>query len=188
MTEEVKIQTVRYADVGEELESQISSHSNYLKKVISGILRNPADAEDAYQEVVHKIYCGYSGWRRVNFKAWIARIAVNHCLDCKKKISKEAGSIDLENLEVELPDSADPLSASVCSPREILLAREMREEIRQILLDLPEIYRQVLLMYYETSLTIDEIAERLGLGHRTVETRIYRARKMVSEKWRYHAH
>jgi RNA polymerase sigma factor (sigma-70 family) len=188
LIEEAKVQMLRFGENDDEIESQISSHTNYLKKIISGILHNQEDAEDAYQEIVHKIYQGYPGWRKENFKAWIARIAVNHCLDNKKKLSKESQSVDLENLELEQPDLADPLAVSVRSPQDILLDKESRQEIQKILLELPEIYHEVLKLYYETNATMEEIAKQMNLGQRTVETRIYRARKMVSEKWRNHAH
>ncbi len=188
MNREKILHTLQADTVDEPIEEQIGAYANYLKKIIFGILKDPTDSEEAYLEITQKIMLAASSRRGENFKAWIARIAVNHCIDRKKRSREDAICVPLENLEHERPDSADPLAASILSPRELLLAKESLAELQEIIAGLPEIYQAVIRLYYGSGLSMKEIAQELELNPRTVETRIFRARKMISEQWRNHAH
>lgn len=178
---------IRFQTEDTTFDEILTAHENYLKKIIFNILKDPAGMDDIYQEVVHKIYASRSTFRGDNFKGWIARIAVNTAINCKKKMAKDFRLVDLDDENIQ-PDEADPSWSRLISPREIFALKEKSAEIRQIIDDLPEIYSSVIKEYYLSDLSMQEIAVLFGVNLRTIETRIYRARKMVSEKWRNHAH
>ena len=168
-------------------DEMLTAHQNYLKKIIFNILRNAADVEDVYQEVSQKIYTSRSMFRGENFKGWVARIAVNSAINFKKKNNSDSNWAELIDESIQ-PIESDPSNLALISPQEILARKEKSDEIRKIIDDLPEIYRSVIKEYYISELSMQEIADQFGINLRTIETRIYRARKMVSEKWRNHAH
>lgn len=68
-------------------------------------------------------------------------------------------------------------------PESDVITAETISEIWRLIDGLDEIYRVPLTMYYRSNRSVREIAESLGLSARTVETRIYRARRMIREKW-----
>ena len=60
-----------------------------------------------------------------------------------------------------------------------LLAAEERREVRQALDGLAEKYRSVLILMYYQKMSYDQIAAVLEVPMKTVETRLYRARKLL---------
>jgi RNA polymerase sigma factor (sigma-70 family) len=178
---------IRFQTEETTFDEMLTAHENYLKKIIFNILKDTAEVEDLYQETAQKIYTSRRTFRGDNFKGWIARIAVNTAINHKKKNSAGAQLIELDDENVQ-PGEQDPARSSFLSPREILDQKEKSAEINRIIDDLPEIYRSVIREYYISELSMQQIADQLGVSLRTIETRIYRARKMVSEKWRNHAH
>ncbi len=65
-------------------------------------------------------------------------------------------------------------------PRELAhLAAEERERVRGALDSLDEKYRSVVMMLYYQKLSYEQIAAVLDVPLKTVETRLYRARKLM---------
>ena len=163
------------------VEAKIKPYEAYLKKIIFGIIRTPDRTEEIYLETVQKIYFASDRWGGTNFKAWIARIAVNHAIDTKRKLSAEDGWLSLDALDAE----RFPAPNASAIETEII-AEETVSEIQRLIDGLEDRYRIPLELYYRSDRSFREIAETLGLSQRTVETRIYRARLMIREKWRNH--
>ena len=59
---------------------------------------------------------------------------------------------------------------------------EDRILVQDCLAELPEIYRQVVYLYHFHGLSYAEIGGRLDLSARSVETRLYRAKRMLRDK------
>lgn len=178
--QESEITTHRMSDRAFEL--KIRSYEPYLKKILYGILRSPDWTEDVYQVVLQKIYVGMDGWSGENFKPWIARIAVNAAIDEKRKGKGERDWVSLEEVDEERLPNENGLS-----PESAVIAAETITELHAMIDGLDEIYRVPLQLYYRTNRSIQEIAVALDLSPRTVETRIYRARQILREKWSHHA-
>lgn len=142
-------------------------------------MKNEADTQETYQEVCQKIFQSFSSEKEDHFKNWAARIAVNHCIDRKRK--KQVEELPLEE------EHFDATSFCNFSAEEILIRKETREELLQQIESLPDIYSEVIKLHYFSELSYQKIAEKLNLNERTVETRIYRARKMIGESWGDHA-
>jgi len=160
-------------------EAKVSPYEAYLKKIIYGIIRTPDGTDDLYCEVLQKIYFAMDSWSGANFKAWIARIAVNHAIDTKKKWRGEQDWLSLDELDEDRVPSPNSRL-----PEAEIIADETLSEVRRLIGELDELYRVPLEMYYRTNRSVKEIAVALELSPRTVETRIYRARQMIREKWR----
>jgi RNA polymerase sigma factor (sigma-70 family) len=137
--------------------------------------QNAEEASDITQEVFIKAYNNLGGFRRgASFSTWLYRIAVNHCLDwCRKK------RIHNENLcPDDLQDESD-------SPEELFLQQETALEVQQVVKSLPVIYSTILILYYFEDLSPQQIAEILDISKRTVETRLFRGRKLLKAKLNY---
>ena len=164
-------------------EAKVSPYEAYLKKIIYGIIRTPDGTDDLYCEVLQKIYFAMDSWSGANFKAWIARIAVNHAIDTKKKWRGEQDWLSLDELDEDRVPSPNSRL-----PEAEIIADETLSEVRRLIGELDELYRVPLEMYYRTNRSVKEIAAALELSPRTVETRIYRARRMIREKWSHDAY
>lgn len=155
-----------------DLFEQIVLHyQNLVYSVCLNILRNPEDAENMAQEAFLTAYSSLSDYRGDNFKSWLCRIAANKSIDCKRKDSRRGPVI----LITETDGAAE-------SVEESFLRKEREAAIKTVLSELPEKYSSVIDAFYYGGLTVKEIADKLKLPDRTVETRLYRAKKLLRER------
>lgn len=145
-------------------------------------LNNREEAEDAVQEVFLKAYRALASWEpRAQFKTWLFRIGMNHCLNIlrrKQKLSFQA----LEKFDKNATGfSGKELPAPGVNPEERLIDTQKTLRIRQVIGQLPENQRQVIILYYYMELSYLEIAEVLDASLSSVESRIFRAKKSLAK-------
>ena len=67
-------------------------------------------------------------------------------------------------------------------PDEIILEDEKQRQIHELIYELSDKYKTVLIMYHFNDMSYQDISKALNLPERTVETRLYRARRMLKDK------
>ena len=67
-------------------------------------------------------------------------------------------------------------------PEEEILLKEEQDRVRSAVESLPEMYRLVITLFHQQSLSYDEICQITGYPLSIVKNRLYRARKMLCEK------
>lgn len=138
-------------------------------------VRSAGDAEDLAQEAFLRAYRGLDGFKGdARFGTWLYRIAWNLCADWLRRNRKPGRAA------LTIDDAAGVADGRV-DLEEGLLAAEERQEVRRALDRLDEKYRSVLILLYYQKLTYDQIAAVLDVPLKTVETRLYRARKLLKE-------
>lgn len=101
---------------------------------------------------------------------WLFRIAANLC----RNFLRDRREVPTANAG-ELEDSFEP------GPEEQFLQKEKVSELLIALQQLPEIYRDVLLLKHVGELSYAEIGATLGLELTLVKNRLYRGRIMLRE-------
>lgn len=152
----------------------------YEKRVLALTGRmcgNPEDGAEAAQEAFLAAWQGLGAFRgESSFSTWLYRLASNACVDLLRREGRHraaAGpSLDDEELNV---DAADPAP----TPREAAERAELRESIEDGLRELPEEYRQVLILREMHQLSYGEIGQVLSLDLGTVKSRINRGRQRL---------
>ncbi|MFZ7103795.1 MAG: RNA polymerase sigma factor [Peptococcaceae bacterium] len=133
-----------------------------------------SQAQDLSQEVFVHCFLQLGSFKEnAKFSTWLYRLAVNKCIDWQRKNKREPQFVELIDI-VEHRDDG--------SPEEIYLKKERELWLKNTVLSLPEKYKIVLLLYIKQDLTYGEIGEILNLPVKTVETRIYRAKKLIKKK------
>jgi RNA polymerase sigma factor (sigma-70 family) len=133
------------------------------------------DAEDIVQEIFLKAFRSFSDFTgNAKFSTWLYRVAYNLCVDSQRKNRRK--SREVVSLE-DAGDAADEMS----SLEGALLSAEDRELVRRALEGLDEHYRSVVVLAYYQTLSYEEISAVLGIPVKTVETRLYRARKKLRD-------
>ncbi|AIK38365.1 RNA polymerase sigma factor, sigma-70 family protein [Bacillus pseudomycoides] len=107
----------------------------------------------------------------------MARIATNHAIDYKRKKEREKVELSLSNETQEDIKSSHNIEAS-------LLRKEKKLLIAQKLKELPENYRDVVLAHYLEEKSYQEIATQQNAEVKTVEMKLYRARKWIKKHWK----
>lgn len=148
----------------------------YQDKVynICRYMLGPGDAEDAAQDTFVKAYRNIGRFTpSPGFSAWIARIAVNTCLDYKRRPSHlplTGKDPDGGDFEFEHPSSAP-------GPEAALSSRQSSRAVEKAVGALSGKLRAVLVLCDIEGLSYMEAAEALDISIGTVKSRLSRARE-----------
>jgi RNA polymerase sigma-70 factor (ECF subfamily) len=152
----------------------------YHRPIASFVFRmigNRETALDLTQDVFIKVYGSLERYRpEYKFSTWIYKIASNTAIDHLRKASLTTSPLYFvsDDEEVELPIAAKGLS-----PERALERSERREQIEEVIAQLPPRYRELIVLRHVSELGYDEIAEVTGLPLGTVKNRIFRAREAM---------
>jgi RNA polymerase sigma factor (sigma-70 family) len=137
----------------------------------------PEDAEDLAQEVFLSVFRGLEGFKGdAKFTTWLYRIAWNRCADWLRRNRKPGRrTTQLEE--------ADDLADGRSDPAAEVLGEDDRLRMRRALDGLDDRYRSVVELSCIQGLSYAEVGTALGLPVKTVETRLYRARKLLRERF-----
>ena len=126
-------------------------------------MKNPADAEDALQEVfVKRLYQAPPFQTPEHERRWLFRVALNQCRDLWKR-----------GYRTELPLETAALVAMPEPERELL------EQVAA----LPEKLRTVIHLHYYAGYSQREIAALLGITAAAVKMRMRRGREALRSSW-----
>lgn len=151
-------------------------------QLCTSLLPNPADAEDAAQEIFLKAYRSLDQFRgAAAFSTWIYRIATNHCLDLLREQSRHR----TESWEELVTREGERLNRLLSAPTNPVLRLEEADLIEQVLSCLPPEHRIVLILREVQGLSYQEIAEVLNCSLESIRARLRRARQSFEEKLRH---
>lgn len=153
----------------------------YQKPVFSvcyRMLGTPTAAEDAAQEAFIRAYQALDRYDpERSFATWILSIASNYSIDQLRKKKVTILSMDSEKHAWLAPPDPGP------SPEKVALVKEKNALVQAILADLTETDRAAVILQYWHDYSYEEIAETLDLSSSAVKSRLFRARKLMAEKW-----
>ncbi len=161
----------------------VDDYKNRIYSMAYKFTNDYGDAQDLAQEIFIKIYRQIRGFQgNSQLSTWIYRVGMNTCIDWKRKRDsfKETNLTAL--CETKLSYMARNNISSDKSPESKAIYDEEQAELHRIIYDLPEIYKTVVIMYHFNNMSYEEIGQALDIPIKTVETRLYRARKMLKTK------
>jgi RNA polymerase sigma-70 factor, ECF subfamily len=138
------------------------------------ILRDPDDAVEATQDAYLKAWRGLKGFRGdAQFSTWLYRVASNAAISKlrtrKRRRDREVGPEALEVLES--PTGTEERAS-------VLIDIQRLEKALQLL---PEHYRAAIVLRDVYGMSMDEVAERLGISETAAKVRVHRGRKKLKE-------
>lgn len=147
------------------------------------MLRSPAEAEDAVQETFASVFHNFRNFRReASFSTWVFRIATNKALDMLRR--REAAEVTMWEEKLLVQGGSVSLGAvQGGNPEQVVLYRDRSDRLWSCVDQLSPPYRIVILLFYREGLSYEKIADILDIPQRTVETRLYRARRMLKAMW-----
>ena len=154
-------------------EALVRRHQGFVAANCRAITRSPADVDDLSQEVFVKAYFGLPRFeQRAQFRSWLQRIKVNHCLN---HLRRTRGTVMLDVEEPTLERHEAMRTAPTAGVE--LDAAQNREAIVHVLDAMSDTLRIPLMLRDADGLSYEEIAEQLGLGLSAVKMRIKRGRE-----------
>ena len=156
---------------------------NYQKPLFGFICRYTGDEEaarDILQETFVRLYFGVQRFKpRAKFATWLYSIAMNLCRDHarskQRRQSYVTESIDVSDFRRKVPSSDRGPAAETAAHERLAILQKAIEE-------LPHDLRTALLLVAIEGHSHSECAELLGISPKAVETRVYRARKILEKK------
>ena len=124
-----------------------------------------------------QIYRSLPDYQFDHLKAWIGKITVNKAIDWKRRQAKYI----LEDRETELDRIVDD---RLISPDRQVIQHERAINIKKLCRTLPPRYSSIVIKYHFEEKSYQQIAREEGISLKTVESRLYRARKMMRERWK----
>jgi RNA polymerase sigma-70 factor (ECF subfamily) len=137
------------------------------------LLENPQDADDAAQDTFVKAFQGLQGFTpAASFYTWLYRIAVNTCLDQRRKTSLRTGLFVADGT-----DFLDAAPSQIPSPESGYETKEALLSLQKTLNRLSAKLRVPLVLKEVEGLSYEEIAVALDVSVGTVKSRISRGRE-----------
>lgn len=157
---DILVQRAKRRD-GEAFSQLIHEHTKSMYKVAIAILKNEEDAADAIQDTI------LSCWEKIHtlrkdefFKTWLIRILINHC----NAIYRQRAYFVAESEVMEQMTMENGF---------------LNVEWKEMLRNLDEKYRTVIVLYYAKGFKVREIAQILDIGESAVKARLSVAREKM---------
>jgi len=149
----------------------ITKYKDRIYNVLYRMVHSREEAKDLTQECFIKAFQKLASYDlKRTFYPWLCRIAINHCIDIRKNQKLE--TVDFHNVDL--------LSLSnEQTPESIYIQKEFALEMREMLDELPEAYRLVLILRYNNDLSYQEISDILGIPVSTIQVKLHRAKQRL---------
>jgi RNA polymerase sigma-70 factor (ECF subfamily) len=157
-------------------------HLNDAYTLARYLMRNAQDAEDAVQECYLRALRHFDSYRGPAMKPWLLAILRNVCNAEFARRRKEELPTDYtsdESLSEEMPMWQEPQ----VSPEKIMVRQQDSVTIRRLVAELPEPFREAIVLREINNLSYQEIAQVAGVPVGTVMSRLARARAMLRAAW-----
>ncbi|MCO5176305.1 MAG: sigma-70 family RNA polymerase sigma factor [Thermomicrobiales bacterium] len=167
----------------DRLEQQALEHIDALYRTALRMTRNAADAEDLVQETYLRAFRSLHQFAEgTNLRAWLFRIMTNTYINEYRKRQRRPSKASLDDLEEfylydHLIDSG--VQPGVERPEDIVLSQLSVDSVVSAIEDLPEEFRQVVLLADVEGFSYRDIASIVDIPIGTVMSRLYRARRRL---------
>ena len=133
------------------------------------VMRSDSRASDITHDVFMKLLMAIKDGAMIdNLAAYVMRITRNLCINARRN----------NNMEYVEPDQVDPVDHAVETPEQ----RDMREHVLRAIDELPEVYREALVLQLYGGLSYAEICDVTGETLPTIRHRISRAKERLRKK------
>ena len=155
-------------------EKLVDAHKGRVFAHVVGRIGNFSAAEDVVQNAFVEAYVHLKSLKSPGkFAGWLRGISVNLS---NKWLQRQRPSIPIETVEEEVSQGA-----VIALPDEVFEVGQTKEAVLEAVAELPEIYREVVLLHYMEGMTYPEMAALLDVPESTVTGRLQVARNRLRD-------
>ena len=167
---------MRALDKDARFVSAVERHRDALYRVCCAYVRDEADRQDIYQEVLIHIWKSLDTFRgQSNLGTWMYRIAVNTCLGWLRHEKRRCHMMG-KALEEQPPDAAGAGQAATTT------ADENLQQLYGCIARLAPVDRLLVSLYLE-EMQSAEIGAVLGISDGNVRVKLHRIKNQLREMW-----
>jgi len=179
----------RYA-AGEEaaFRELVNRYKNGLYAFLKQFLNRRDLVEDVFQETFLQLFTSRDSFDTTRpLRPWLFTIAANKAKDALRKQQRTAainiGAI-AESQEMSFDDVLNALTADTTMPYEKLEKNEIASMVRQIIANMPENLREILILGYFHKFSYKQMAQILSIPIGTVKSRLHTAVARFGKDWK----
>ncbi len=184
---EVDRQLVKRAQSGDKraFGLLVSKYQRKLARLLSRLIRDPAEVEDIAQEAFIKAYRALPSFRGDSaFYTWLYRIGINTAKNHLVALGRRAPTTTEFNTdEAEGFEDGEQLR-DINTPESVLMSKQIADTVAEAMDELPEELRIAITMREIEGLSYEDIAAAMNCPIGTVRSRIFRARDAIAAKLR----
>ncbi len=167
-------------------ETLIDRYSGDIFALLYRLTENTEDASDLTQDTFLKALRSIKSFRGDSeLKTWLFRIAINESRNRFRWWKRRRRDVTI-SLDATIGDSDTPFSDTLAdhsiSPEDAALTREREYAIKAALIEIPDVYREAIVLCDIEGLSYEETAAALGVGLGTVKSRISRGREELRRR------
>ncbi len=169
----------------EGIEKLINRHKNKVYTYIVLVVKNQQLAEDIFQDTFIKVIRSLiDGKYKDNgrFVSWVIRIAHNLIIDHFRK-EKQINTLSNDDYEADIFNSKKLSDQNI---EDVLIKEQITNDVRQLIDELPEEQKQVILLRHYGGMSFKEIADQTDVSINTALGRMRYAlinlRKLIERK------
>lgn len=161
----------------------VSRHQGGVYNQMYKMVNNSEDAADLTQEAFGKAFFKLKSYTpNFAFSTWLYKIAINNCIDYKRKKRLQTMSID-DRIDADSDhDFSGNLRADILNPEEVVIREQKIKMMKKVVGGLSNKYRAMIELRYYQELSYDEISQHLELPLGTVKAQLFRAKQILGDR------
>ena len=160
----------------EQFINHIKQYERLIISICLSFTKNYFDAEDLAQQTFLSAYENLEKFDGENFKAWLTRIAANKCKDFIKSPARKTDNLSQDDYEC--------LEGNVSSPEGVFMKKYTDEKIYKLCCKLKDPYKTISVNYFCENIKLSSMAKDTGQSLRTLQTQLYRSKKLLKVLWK----
>jgi RNA polymerase sigma-70 factor (ECF subfamily) len=179
----------RFADGDEDAFREIVNHyKNGLYAFLKQFLNQQDMVEDAFQETFLQLFTSRESFDTSRpLRPWLFTIAANKAKDALRKRQRTAatpiGTI-ADSQEMSFDEVLNALTSDNTMPYEQLQESELSQQVGQVIADMPENLREILILAYFNKFSYKQMARILSIPIGTVKSRLHTAVGRFAKEWK----
>ncbi|WP_216797383.1 RNA polymerase sigma factor RpoE [Candidatus Vallotia tarda] len=163
----------------------VAKYHHKIMRLISRLVRDPAEVEDVAQETFIRAYRALPQFRGESaFYTWLYRIAVNAVKNYLSAQERHALTLTKVDIEEDKTSSDATHLRDVNTPESVLMSKQIAQTINTAIAVLPRKLQIAISLREIEGLSYEAIAGMMGCPIGTVRSRIFRARAAISTRLR----
>ncbi|OHB75088.1 MAG: hypothetical protein A2Z25_12085 [Planctomycetes bacterium RBG_16_55_9] len=179
----------RYAAGEEEaFRELVNRYKNSLYAFLRQFLNRHDLVEDVFQETFLQLFSSRESFDTNRpLRPWLFTIAANKAKDALRKWQRTAAvqiGTMADSQELSFDDMLNTVTSDTTMPYEELQRNETASRVGQIVADMPENLREILILAYFQRFSYKQMAEILGIPIGTVKSRLHTAVGRFAKEWK----
>ena len=179
----------RYAG-GEEAAFReiVSRYKNGLYTFLRHFLNRQDLIDDVFQETFLQLFISRDSFdTNLPLRPWLFTIAANKAKDALRKQQRTAAipiGIIADSEEMSFDDVLNSLTSDNTMPYQELEKNELASRVRQIIADMPDNLREILILAYFNKFSYKQMTQILSIPIGTVKSRLHTAVARFAKQWK----